>query len=161
MPTHNEHKTAELVSALDEILPRFGWADISTGGGCSAIWGLHPKTLRAIMITDGQANSPESFAEDAIAIYWEDESMEDGWKEKPWTEPQPFFQLLSELFADVQKWNEERTPTEALLDRLSEWADDFEKGIYYHSHEDHLKTHPLAEDIRTAVSLINTHTKES
>ena len=159
MPTHNEHKTAELVSALENILPHYGWEDISTGGGCTAIFGLHPKTHRAIMITDGQANSPESFTEDAIAIYWENENMEEGWKAKPWTEPQPFFKLLSELSTDVQTWNEERTPTEELIDRLSEWADDIENeetgrlGIYTRK--------KFADDLRTAISLINTHTKES
>lgn len=159
MSAHNEHKTAVLIGALEDILPRFEWEDIPTGGGCTAILGRDNQSTKRIMITDGDANSPESFAEDAIAIYWENSNLDKGWASKPWTEPQRFFKLLDELCTDVQTWDNERTPTEALIDRLSEWADDIEKeemgklGIYMRQN--------FADDLRTAISLINTHTKEN
>jgi hypothetical protein len=152
-----ETENNALVASLAEIIPAFTWEDISTGGGCTAIWGEHPTNGRVIMITNGDANSPESFNAEAIAIYYEDHADNEHWNAKPWTNPSPFFKLLSEIETDVQNWYEDRTPREALINRLSEWADEFEStAITYLSGESRKK---FADDLRTAVYLINTHTK--
>jgi hypothetical protein len=147
-----------LIEALTKIAPEFSWQNISTGGGCTAIRGQHSESIREIMVTDGDANRPGKFTDEAIAIYWEDHKYNQYWASKSWTEPKPFFELLSELKTDVQNWSEETTPREALINRLSEWADDIENeetgrlGLYTRT--------KFADDLRTAVALIITHTGE-
>jgi hypothetical protein len=147
---------SHLVKALKEIAPAIYWEDISTGGGCTCIWGhFKNKKARVIMITDGDAHSPENFAEESVAIYWENHEMNEHWS-KAWTEPKPFFELLTELKNDLYEWENEETELEKLMYRLGELATELEM--------DDIVLHPpareqLIDDLKTAVELLNTHAK--
>ena len=147
-----------MLHALSIKVPEFTWERINTGGGCTAIWGSDTKGRdRAIMITDGDASEPAGFASPACAIYYEDHERNEMRASKEYTMIGHFWELLDWLVVDVQTWNEEKTPTDRLIDRLTLWAERFETNtlpeltIYFRTE--------LADDLHTAIHLINTHAK--
>ena len=151
MKNNNDH----LIKALEEITPVITWEDISTGGGCTCIFGqFKNQKHRVIMITDGDAHSPESFTEEACAIYWENHEMNEHWNAKAWTEPKPFYELLIELRNDLNEWQNEETELDKMTYRLTEFAEDLERNQL------HLSVYAkvqLIEDLRNAVQLLKTH----
>jgi hypothetical protein len=147
-----------MLHALSIKVPEFVWERISTGGGCTAIWGSDTKGRdRAIMITDGDASEPAGFASPACAIYYEDHERNEMRASKEYTMIGHFWELLDWLVVDVQTWNEEKTPTDRLIDRLTLWAHNIENNaitelaVYTRTN--------FADDLRTAIHLINTHAK--
>ena len=103
-----------MLNALEQIAPTYKWEHINTGGNCTAIYGelknATKTNTRTILITDGQAEAPQHFGEDATAIYYENEEQVEYRANKEWTDIQPFFALLNELAEDIQQWDNEPTP---------------------------------------------------
>ena len=149
-----------MLNALEQIAPTYKWEHIGTGGGCTAIYGElknAPKPYtRTILITDGHAEAPQNFGEDATAIYYECEEQVEYRFGKAWTDVQPFFNLLTELAEDIQQWDNEPTPLDKLINNLTEWAEEIGKNK--------LALMPyvqqaFAEDLRTAIELLETHAR--
>lgn len=152
-----KNPTDTILEALTQIAPTYKWEEISTGGGCTAIWGENPTNKKVVMITDLGAQSPESFIDDAMAIYYTDNSREEGWKTKPWTDEKPFFELIGELANDLNEWENEETEIEKLNYRLGEFAEELEANQWRLSEFSKLQ---LIDDLRTAVQLLTTHATE-
>lgn len=141
-----------MLHALSIKVPGFDWERISTGGGCTAIFGAEDTgRKRSIMITDGDASEPLSFDSSACAIYYESHERNEERDSKPYTIIGHFWELLDWLVVDVKEWNEEKSPTQLLIDRLESVAKDLKKyGIFQ----------PFINDLNEAIYLINTHTQE-
>ena len=147
-----------MINALEHIAPEFRWAHIGTGGGCTAIYGElknSPKNYgRSILITDGQACAPQDFADDATAIYYENEEQVEYRASKEWTDIQPFFELLTELARDVKEWKNETAPIEQVANRLNELATKLDTDdVVLHANQ----REQLIDDLKTAVRLLKTH----
>lgn len=141
-----------MLHALSIKVPAFTWERISTGGGCTAICGSElTGRKRTILITDGDASEPAGFTSPACAIYYEDHNKCEERNSKPFTMIGHFWELLDWLVVDVAEWDNEKSPTQLLVDRLATVANDLKKyGIF----------HQFINDLNEAIYLINTHAGE-